>query len=139
MKQKQSTFLAIVIMCTVFLFSFVQQTFDLKASMERGKELYVSNCQSCHMDEGQGLEGVYPPVAKSDYFMADKKRSIKQTLYGVTGEITVNGSVYNTEMTGYDFSDQEASDVLNFMRNSWGNKGEPILPADIKTERKPAQ
>lgn len=139
MKQKHRLFLTTLITGPVFFFSFIQQTFDLKASMERGKELYVTNCQSCHMEEGQGLEGVYPPLAKSDYFMADKKRSIKQTLYGVTGEITVNGAVYNTEMTGYDFSDQEASDILNFMRNSWGNKGEPILPADVKAERKPAQ
>ena len=57
----------------VIVLFFAGQTFDLKASMERGKELYVTNCQSCHMEEGQGLEGVYPPLAKSDYLMADKK------------------------------------------------------------------
>ncbi|HNP23474.1 MAG TPA: cytochrome c [Panacibacter sp.] len=139
MKQKQNLFSATAITASLLFCSFAGQTFDLKASMERGKELYVTNCQSCHMEEGQGLEGVYPPLAKSDYLMADKKRSIKQTLYGATGEITVNGAAYNTDMTGYDLTDQETSDVLNFIRNSWGNKGEPVLPADVKAERKPAQ
>jgi mono/diheme cytochrome c family protein len=111
-------------------------SFDLKASITRGKEIYVAQCLSCHMDEGQGIEGVYPPLAKSDYLMADKARSIKQILYGASGEIKVNGKIYNLEMTGFDLSDQETSDVLNYIRNSWGNKGGAIVPLEIKSSRK---
>jgi mono/diheme cytochrome c family protein len=113
-----------------------KQAFDLKASIARGKEIYVAQCLSCHMDEGQGIEGVYPPLAKSDYLMADKTRSIKQILYGASGEMKVNGKIYNLEMTGFDLSDQETSDVLNYIRNSWGNKGGAIVPLEIKTSRK---
>jgi nitrite reductase (NO-forming) len=110
--------------------------FDLKASVARGKEIYVAQCLSCHMEEGQGLEEVYPPLAKSDYLMADKKRSIQQVLNGVSGEIKVNGKVYNLEMTGFELSDQEASDVLNYIRNSWGNKGAAVTPEEVKALRK---
>jgi nitrite reductase (NO-forming) len=113
-----------------------KNNFDLKASVARGKEVYTAYCFSCHMEQGEGIESVYPPVAKSDYLMADKKRSIQQVLYGVSGEIKVNGVVYTGEMTGFDLSDQEVSDVLNYIRNSWGNKGEAVKPEEVKAARK---
>ncbi len=117
------------------LFSF-KQKFDLKASVARGKEIYTVQCFSCHQENGEGLEDVYPPLAKSDYLMADKTRSIKQTLHGVNGEIKVNGKTYNAEMTGFDLSDEEISDVLNYVRNSWGNKGAAVLPSEVAQARK---
>jgi mono/diheme cytochrome c family protein len=88
------------------------------------------------MDEGQGLEDVYPPLAKSDYLMANKKRSIQQILYGVSGEIKVNGKVYSLDMAGIELTDKEASDVLNYIRNSWGNKGVAVTPEEVKLARK---
>lgn len=109
---------------------------DLKSSVVRGKEIYVAYCISCHMSEGEGIEGVYPPLAKSDYLMADKKRSVQQVLYGVQGPIKVKGKDYNSEMTGFDLNDQEASDLLNYIRNSFGNKGEVVTAAHVKAARK---
>lgn len=96
----------------------------------------MANCITCHMDQGEGIAGVYPPLAKSDYLMADKKRSIQQVLYGVSGEIKVNGKVYNQEMTGFSLTDQEASDVLNYVRNSFGNKGDAVMPELVSSLRK---
>jgi mono/diheme cytochrome c family protein len=126
------SFLAILL-----LLSFKQQPpFDLKASMERGKEVYLTQCLSCHMDGGQGVESVYPPLAKSDYLLADKKRSIQEVLYGVSGEIKVRGKLYNREMIGIDLNDKEVSDVLNYVRNSWGNKGPAITQEEVKEARK---
>jgi nitrite reductase (NO-forming) len=110
--------------------------FDLKSSITRGREVYVTYCLSCHMDQGEGIEGVYPPLAKSDYLMADKNRAILQVLYGITGEMTVNGKVYNGQMTGVDIKDEEVSDVVNYIRNSFGNKGGAVTPAQVATLRK---
>ncbi|MBY0435759.1 MAG: cytochrome c [Cyclobacteriaceae bacterium] len=129
----------IVLLITVSgisFFSFQKKTFDLKSSVARGKEVYVAYCISCHMEQGEGIEEVYPPLAKSDYLMADKKRSIQQVLYGVKGEMKVNGKMYNSEMSGFDLSDQEVSDVLNYIRNSFGNKGAAVTPEEVKANRK---
>lgn len=134
---KKIIILSFLVVGLITLLSFKQtKSFDLKASVVRGEQIYMSYCISCHMDQGQGIEGVYPPLAKSDYLMADKKRAIQQVLYGVSGEIKVNGKMYNMEMTGFDLNDQEASDVLNYIRNSWGNKGGVITPSEVKTVRK---
>jgi nitrite reductase (NO-forming) len=121
----------------LMLLSFEQKPkFDLTASMERGKEIYLRNCVSCHMDQGEGLEGIFPPIAKSDYMLADKKRAIKQTLKGVMGEMTVNGVKYNGEMNGFDLTDEQTSDLMNYLFNSFGNKGGITTPDEVKAARK---
>ncbi len=136
MKQK-IIILSLSVFGALTLVSFQKQpTFDLKASVARGKDVYVTYCMSCHMEQGEGLEGAYPPLAKSDYLMADKKRSILQVINGANGEIKVNGVVYNGEMPGVDITDQEVSDVLNYIRNSFGNKGAAVTPAEVKASRK---
>jgi len=117
------------------LMSFQLQKFDLKASIERGKEVYNIHCITCHMEKGEGLEGAFPPLAKADYLMADKARSIKQILQGASGEMTVNGKTYSGEMPAIDLTDEQVSDVLNYVRNSWGNKGAAVTPTEVKAQR----
>jgi nitrite reductase (NO-forming) len=128
MKKIHSVF--ILTLSTMVLCSFYQ-AFDLKASMERGKTIYEAQCVSCHMAAGEGLEGVFPPLAKTDY-LNDKNRLIKVILLGVRGSMKINGVDYNGEMTGFSLNDEEVSDVLNYIRNSWGNKGAPIRPTEIQ-------
>lgn len=110
---------------------------DLKKSMERGKALYEIQCQSCHMENGEGLEDVYPPLAKSDYLMADKVRSIRLVLNGISGPMKVNGKGYDSEMPAYPLSDEEVMDVINYIRNSFGNKAAAVTPSDVTAARKP--
>lgn len=110
--------------------------FDLKASMARGRETYITYCLSCHLDQGEGIEGIYPPLAKSDYLKADKNRTVRLILYGITGEIVVNGKTYNMEMTAVDLNDQEISDVVNYINNSFGNKYGVVEPQQVAAQRK---
>ena len=130
------TFLLFALLTFSLTSNAQKKAFDIKASIVAGQEIYTVNCQSCHMEQGEGLEGVYPPLAKSDYLMADKKRSIKQIIGGISGAIIVNGTEYNSEMPGYPFSDEEISQVLNYIRNSFGNKGPAVTPAEVAAERK---
>jgi len=120
---------------TLSSFRVTQTNPDLQASMLRGKEIYVTQCMTCHMQQGEGIVGVYPPLAKSDYLMADKNRAIKQVLEGASGEMVVNGVTYYGFMTGFALNDKEVSDVLNYIRNSWGNKGEIVKPDEVKAIR----
>ena len=128
--------LFILVGISIITVSFQKKSFDLKSSITRGQEVYVSNCMSCHMEMGEGLEGVYPPLAKADYLMAEKKRSILQLLKGVKGPMKVNGVDYDSEMVAIELSDKEVSDVLNYVRNSFGNKGAAVTPEEVMAARK---
>jgi mono/diheme cytochrome c family protein len=134
MNRSSTLIIGTLVALSTALFSF-DQKFDLKASIARGKEVYTTQCMTCHMEQGEGIEGAFPPLAKSDYLMADKKRSIHQVLHGLSGEIKVNGVTYNGEMAAIELTDQELSDVLNYVRNSWGNKGDAVTPEDVKASR----
>jgi len=110
--------------------------FDLKASVTRGKAIYDTQCVACHQEKGEGVKDVYPPLAKSDYLMANKSRAVAAVVNGVQGAITVNGSRYDGEMIGLDLTDQDVSAVLNYVRNSWGNKGDAVRPEAVAPQRK---
>jgi len=114
----------------------LQQPFDLKASIERGKEVYTANCQNCHMENGEGMPDVFPPLAKADYMKKDAKILINTVLKGLEGEIVVNGKKYNSLMPAQNYlSDEQISDVFNYVRNSWGSKAAAILPSQVKALR----
>ncbi len=120
---------------SLFLFNKIQED-DLPQSIKRGASVYEANCASCHMPEGEGVPSVFPPLAKTEY-VKNAKRAVGIILAGQEGEISVNGTTYNTAMAGIpQLTDQEVADVLNFVRNSWGNKYPIIKAAQVKTERK---
>lgn len=113
------------------------QSNSLAQSMKRGQEVFNTTCKNCHQENGQGMPGVYPPLAKSDFLMQDTKRAIGIVVNGIDGEIFVNGKKYNLDMPAHtQLSDQQVTDVLNFVRNSWGNKGKAITIAQVKAAKK---
>jgi nitrite reductase (NO-forming) len=121
---KRTYILFIALALAISSFAFKEQSTDLKESMARGKDIYDGSCTVCHMAEGQGIPGVFPPIAKSDYLMKDLDVNIKNMIDGLTGEIEVNGTKYNGAMQPSGLDDQDIADVLNYVRNSWGNKAE---------------
>ena len=121
------SFIVAALAITVLSFN---QGFNLKASVQRGKTVYETSCITCHMAEGTGLEGVYPPLVKSN--MADKNRLLKVIVLGMRGPSKVNGVDYNGEMIGTPFTNEQAADIANYIRNSWGNKAPAILPSQVQ-------
>jgi mono/diheme cytochrome c family protein len=112
------------------------QPYDLKASIERGKEVYTANCQNCHMENGEGTPDVFPPLANADYLKKDSKVLINIVLKGQEGEIVVNGKKYNTPMPAQSYlTDEQIADVFNYARNSWGSKASAIMPSQVKALR----
>lgn len=129
----------LVLVLALFLFgasSFVQ-TFNLAKSIARGKEAYAANCQNCHMADGKGLPGAFPPLAKSSYLSKSTGELISFVLKGQSGEITVNGSVYNAVMPAQDYlSDEQIADIYNYVRNSWGNKSTVTITPDMVSKKR---
>ena len=122
----------------VFLFSGFMADPKLSESIKRGKEAYALYCQNCHMEDGKGMADVNPPLAKADYIKKPAKILIAIILKGQTGDVIVNGKKYNVIMPAQEYlSDEQIADVLNYVRNSWGNKiPGMITPAMVKALRK---
>lgn len=104
---------------------------DLNQSIERGKELYMESCVTCHLANGQGVKGTFPPLAKSDFLLKYPEKSIHSIKFGMTGKVVVNGVTYNSAMPPSGFADDEIADVMNYIRNSFGNKNTEMITQKI--------
>ena len=114
-------------------------TLTLEDQIKAGKALFAGTCSTCHQGNGDGMAGVFPPLAKSDYLAADRKRAIAAVLNGLTGPVTVNGKDYNSVMPPMSqLTDDEVANILTYVLNSWGNPGGSISAAEVAAVRKTA-
>ena len=98
----------------------------------KGKALYLVSCSACHQPNGQGSEGIAPPLAGTRWPNESEDRLARIVLHGLRGPITVMGKEYNLEMPAMGFfDDQEIAAILTYVRTTWGKKSEPIISETI--------
>lgn len=117
------------ISCMALMTGFVGfgQENEFEESKKRGKEIYADFCVNCHLPNGAGVKGEFPPLAKSDFLMKNRTESIRALKYGLKGEITVNKVTYNGFMAPLGLSEDEVADVMNYITNSWGNINKKMI------------
>jgi nitrite reductase (NO-forming) len=97
-----------------------------------GMVLFNGTCSVCHQQNGEGLEGIFPPLANSDYLMADQRRAVEIVLNGLSGPVTVNGVAYSSVMPAMSqLNDDEIANILTFTLNSWGNEGGVVTSDEV--------
>src|SRR6188472_883911 len=90
-----------------------------------GVALYRQHCAVCHQAEGQGVPGVFPPLAASDFLTKERERSLRAPLEGLTGEITVNGAKYNGAMPLLILQDEEVAALMTWVGSNLKNSVPP--------------
>ena len=77
------------------------------------------------MDNGEGLKGLIPPLANSDYWTTHRADLPCLVRKGIKGKMVVNGVEYgNQEMLGISrLTEFEITNIFNYINNSWGNQG----------------
>lgn len=117
-------------------------SFDLAASIQRGATLYPTSCGTCHMPNGMGLPPVNPPLVGSELVTGDARRTIAIPLKGINGPLKVGATVFPGPMVPPALmfpavinDDAKLADVLNYVRNTWGNKADAITPEQVKKVR----
>jgi mono/diheme cytochrome c family protein/heme/copper-type cytochrome/quinol oxidase subunit 4 len=111
---------------------------------ELGNATYV-NCQGCHQATGAGLPGFAPPLAANMPRLHNaeggREYLIDVLLYGLSGEIQVDGQTYNNNMPAWpQLSDEQIAAVLNHELTSWGNEEAlteftPITSGEVAARR----
>lgn len=103
-----------------------------------GRQLFTGKCQACHQAGGQGLPGVFPPLAGAAWVQGDAVLPVQILLHGLTGPIEVNGNTYQGAMPafGEQMNDAEIAAVLSFIRSEWGNASPAVEAATVDAARK---
>ena len=104
---------------------------------ELGAGVYGSYCSACHQANGQGLPGVFPPMAGDPVVTAtDPAEHIEIVLHGLQGK-SIGGVAYASPMPAFggQLTDEQIAAVVNHERTSWGNDAPLVSPAEVATQR----
>ncbi len=105
-----------------------------------GKKSYEQVCATCHQATGLGVEGIYPPLAGSEWVQGTPEHVIRIVVYGLKGQVQVKGKTFGAAAmprigkvseSGYNWSDERIAAVLSYIRQEWGNKGSAITPEQV--------
>ena len=96
--------------------------------MQRGEKVYTENCVACHQAQGQGTPAIKAPaLAGSKVATGPKEAHIDTVLQGKP----------NTAMQSFKaLGNADLAAVITYERNSWGNKGGEVQPAEVAARRK---
>jgi len=107
-----------------------------EATLKRGQAVYARTCIACHQPTGMGLPPVFPPLAGSEWVSKDASIAVRNIINGMQGPVTVKGVTYNSMMPPVaGVSDADIADVLTYVRQSFGNQGNPVTADQVKAIR----
>lgn len=98
-----------------------------------GGRLYKTQCANCHMDNGEGLSALIPPLGNSDYLAKNRDRLPCIIRYGLHDTIVVNGKTYAENMPGMPGNSEiQVTNILNYINTSWGNNNPPYSFDEVR-------
>jgi nitrite reductase (NO-forming) len=102
-----------------------------------GSQIYKTKCMVCHQENGAGIPGIFPPLANSNFLLKEKMLPLHHIMHGSIDSANIGNSP-NTKkrMPKIELSDEEIKDVMNYILNSWGNKGGAVSLDDVAAARK---
>ena len=112
----------------------------VEEQVKAGQAQFAGTCSTCHQGNGEGLAGVFPPLARSDYFAKDPMRVVDAVLSGLSGPVTVNGKTYDSVMPPMSqLTDDEIANITTYVLNSWGNSGGRVTKEQVAKRRAEAR
>lgn len=103
-----------------------------------GAAVFTARCAACHQASGQGLPGVFPPLAGSEWVTGKPHTVAAIVLHGVNNTMTVKGKTYNGAMPAFkdQLQDAELAAVLTHIRGAWGNQGDAVTADTVAQVRR---
>jgi mono/diheme cytochrome c family protein len=84
----------------------------------QGKRLYDANCQSCHMEDGNGLSQLIPPITKSRLLGSNALGCV--IIQGIQDTIRQGDSYLEKNMPSFQkLSTAELTNLVNYINHRW--------------------
>ncbi|OCX65643.1 alcohol dehydrogenase [Thioclava sp. SK-1] len=106
-------------------------------AMQAAAQSYEVNCSACHGLSGEGIKALAPGFAGNHALLSENATNpIRAVLVGARAahsHMLPTGA--GMPSFAWKMDDQDIADVLNYIRNSWGNAAEPIGAAQVSEAR----
>ena len=109
-----------------------------KDALDRGRLLYVDQCAGCHMENGEGVPGVFPPIKDNSGVHAHDPTSLARLVLGGARSTVTPAKPEGFAMPAFDWklTDAEVADLLTYIRASFGNNADPVKASKVADVRK---
>lgn len=107
----------------------------------KGAKIFRQICASCHGMNGEGMEGLAPPLIKSEYVSEPIERLALILLHGLNGPVHVNGERYdfNQAMPGLianeTLTDKDIAGIISYVTNAFSDNPKGITAEKIQKLR----
>lgn len=104
----------------VFTFSILFFSCNDSPYMQ-GKRLYAANCQSCHMEDGSGLQKLIPSLQAST--LLGKPKMVCVIKNGILDTIRNGDDYLVREMPAFGkLSATEVTNIINYVNHTWNKE-----------------
>ncbi|HEY5074020.1 MAG TPA: cytochrome c [Pyrinomonadaceae bacterium] len=112
-----------------------------KQTLSRGEALYVDNCTGCHMQNGEGLTRVFPSLEGSSAVQAKVPDTVIHVVLAGAKTAATLGKPTGLAMPAFDrkLDDKQIADLVNYIRNAWGNHASQTNAGAVSKIRKDVQ
>jgi mono/diheme cytochrome c family protein len=108
------------------------------AVMKRGAAIYSDACTACHMEQGVGQPGFFPPLANNSVSQQADPTGVLHII--LAGDRTAATAKRPTALSmpsfAWKLNDQQVADVATYLRNSQGNRASAISVQQVAALRK---
>lgn len=104
---------------------------------EAGQQTFMRYCSTCHGVKGDGKAFAIPALAGNLTVSAENPQTLLRViLYGAQTPVTAEHMSNTMPGYGWTLTDQQAADLTNTLRASWGNQAAAVTPGDVAKARK---
>jgi mono/diheme cytochrome c family protein len=101
--------------------------------VNQGAKIYAASCADCHGKDGEGVAGVYPPLAgNSSVLDPSGLNAIRAVLLGGFPPTTAgNPRPYSMPPFAQKLSDADVAAVVSYIRHAWSNDAPAVQQRDV--------
>jgi alcohol dehydrogenase (quinone), cytochrome c subunit len=98
-----------------------------------GAAIYASDCASCHGDDAKGYISYMPALAGNPVVLDENPSSVINVVLNGSVPLVAQGTpdAYRMPQFRQQLSDQDAADVITFMRDRWGNQASAVTAKQV--------
>ena len=109
-----------------------------KNTMAFGSAVYTDDCAGCHMERGQGLAHVFPPLKGSSAIQAARPDTMIRVVLGGAQIPATQSKPTGLQMPAFNekLTDAQIAAVVTYIRNAWGNSASVASKSDVAKLRR---
>jgi mono/diheme cytochrome c family protein len=98
------------------------------AAISAGGAIFDDLCTACHRSEGKGVPRFFPPLQGNSAVQSRDAGTLVRVVLQGSQSAATDGEPTPLSMPafGWKLNDQQIADVVNYIRNSWGNQALPV-------------